>query len=126
MPQGLTFHKPPGDFWETPRRTGTIAHPDDFIVNYLSHFVKRNCEKYFTFYLFLLSADNPYMEGLTIAEMADLLKLEPHTVAIRLNRAGIKPKTKDALYDPSALEVIRNVPGKGRPAKKPDTSDKEP
>jgi hypothetical protein len=33
-------------------------------------------------------------------------------------RLGIKPITKEALYDVSALEAIRNVPGRGRPAKK--------
>jgi hypothetical protein len=36
---------------------------------------------------------------------------------MRLFRADIKPITKDALYDKSALEAIRTVPGKGRPKK---------
>jgi hypothetical protein len=57
------------------------------------------------------------MEGLTIAEMAEILDIPYETAKVRLFRAGIKPITKDALYDKSALEQIRNVPGKGRPPK---------
>jgi hypothetical protein len=68
-------------------------------------------------------ADNMNMEGLTIAEMSELLGIPYETAKVRLFRAGIKPITKDALYDRSALEAIRNVPGKGRP-KKPPITDK--
>jgi predicted ArsR family transcriptional regulator len=57
------------------------------------------------------------MTGLTIPEMAKELGLNPDTVKMRLHVAKIKPITKDALYDPSALEAIRNVPGRGRPKK---------
>jgi hypothetical protein len=65
------------------------------------------------------------MEGLTIVEMAQELGITSDTAKHRLLKAGIKPKTKDALYDHSALEAIRNVPGKGRPPKaKPDTPPK--
>jgi hypothetical protein len=64
------------------------------------------------------------MEGFTIAEMAELLRIPYETAKVRLFRAKIKPITKDALYDKSALEAIRNVPGKGRPPKaKPKTGD---
>jgi hypothetical protein len=70
------------------------------------------------------------MEGLTIAEMAETLGIPYETAKVRLFRAGIKPITKDALYDKSALETIRNVPGKGRPPKakpeEPDKPDKKP
>jgi hypothetical protein len=62
------------------------------------------------------------MEGLTIREMAEMLGLKQPTVKMRLRIAGIKPKEyagPTALYDPSALEAIRNVPGKGRPKKAP-------
>jgi|TergutMp193P3_1026864.scaffolds.fasta_scaffold28165_2 IS30 family transposase len=58
--------------------------------------------------------------GLTIAEMADKLKKLPDTVKRQLQRKGIKPASyagPTALYDKSALEAIRNVPGKGRPRK---------
>jgi hypothetical protein len=57
------------------------------------------------------------MEGLTIDEMAEILGIPRNTIAIRINRAGIKPITKDAIYDKSALDAIRDVPGKGRPRK---------
>jgi hypothetical protein len=60
------------------------------------------------------------MEGYTMSEMAELLDVPVKTVNMRLFRAGIKPMTKDALYDKSALETIRNVPGKGRPKKTPE------
>jgi hypothetical protein len=57
------------------------------------------------------------MEGFTVSEMAGILGIAPNTVAQRLFVAKIKPVTKDALYDKSALEAIRSVPGKGRPKK---------
>ncbi len=57
------------------------------------------------------------MEGVTISEMAEILGIAPNTVMQRLYVAGIKPITKEAVYDKSALEAIRNVPGKGRPKK---------
>jgi hypothetical protein len=60
------------------------------------------------------------MEGLTISEMAEILGKTPNTVTQRLFVANIKPKTKEAIYDKSALEAIRNVPGKGRPKKQPE------
>jgi hypothetical protein len=65
------------------------------------------------------------MEGLTVEEMAKELGLLEGTVRVRLSRAGIKPITQSPLYDRSALETIRNVPGKGRPAKaKPEEPEK--
>jgi predicted ArsR family transcriptional regulator len=57
------------------------------------------------------------MEGMTITEMAEILGIAPNTVMQRLYVAKIKPVTKEALYDKSALEAIRSVPGKGRPPK---------
>jgi hypothetical protein len=62
------------------------------------------------------------MEGLTVREMAETLGLRQPTVKTRLRVAGIKPVSyagPTALYDPSAMETIRNVPGKGRPKKPP-------
>jgi hypothetical protein len=59
------------------------------------------------------------MEGLTIKEMAVILGITSDAVQQRLLVAKIKPITKDAVYDKSALEAIRKVPGKGRPRKSP-------
>jgi hypothetical protein len=57
------------------------------------------------------------MEGFTLAELAEALEISQKTVEMRLFRAGIKPLMRGAIYDKSALETIRNVPGKGRPKK---------
>ena len=59
------------------------------------------------------------MNGLTATEMVEALGLKLKTVKKRLETAGIKPLTKEAIYPESALDTIRNVPGKGRPPKKP-------
>jgi IS30 family transposase len=61
------------------------------------------------------------MEGMTIAEIATELKRKPGAVKMQLIRKNIKPKGyagPTAIYDKTALEAIRNVPGKGRPRKK--------
>jgi hypothetical protein len=91
-------------------------------VNDFSHFVKNNCENGFTFSKFFCKiSDMCNMNGLTVSEMAEKLEIDPHTVAVRLNRAGIKPISKEALYDESALEAIRNVQmGRPKKAKKPE------
>jgi hypothetical protein len=62
------------------------------------------------------------MEGLTISEMAKILGIKPHSVTVRLNRAGIKPVTQEALYSSDTLDKIKEAP-RGRP-KKP--KDQEP
>jgi len=63
-------------------------------------------------------------EFLTISEMAEILKITYLAAKQRLLRAGIKAVSYEALYDASALEAIRNVPGKGRPRKA--TPESEP
>ena len=50
-------------------------------------------------------------------EMADILGIPVKTVNMRLFRQGIKPITKDAIYDKRVLKDIKSVPGKGRPKK---------
>ena len=57
---------------------------------------------------------------LTITEMAEELGITYTAVKTRLFRAGIKATSFEALFEPSALEAIRNVPGKGRPKKAPE------
>jgi predicted ArsR family transcriptional regulator len=65
------------------------------------------------------------MNGMTISEMAERLKLPRDTVRRRLLRAGRKPFSQEALYTEDDFEAIRNVPGKGRPAKKPEDPAKK-
>jgi hypothetical protein len=65
------------------------------------------------------------VEGYTIAEMAELLHIPYETAKVRLFRAKIKPITKDAIYDKSALDKIKDTK-MGRPKIKetPKESDK--
>jgi DNA-binding NarL/FixJ family response regulator len=62
------------------------------------------------------------MEGLTVAEIAQILSIPEGTVRTRLSRKGIKPITNSPVYDKSAVEAIRNVKPKGWPRKKPGES----
>jgi hypothetical protein len=65
------------------------------------------------------------MEGLTLTEMSQILELPPKTVERRIQRAGFKPITREAIYATEVLEAIRNVPGRGRPPKtKQEAPDK--
>jgi predicted ArsR family transcriptional regulator len=64
------------------------------------------------------------MTGLTISEMAARLNITPDSVLKRLQRAGIKPISREVIYDTSALEAIRNVPGRGRPKKAAEPKQK--
>ena len=57
------------------------------------------------------------IEGFTIKEMAEILGIKPDTVKQRLSIAKIKPLFREAVYPESALDAIRDVPGKGRPKK---------
>ncbi|MDR1399423.1 MAG: sigma-70 region 4 domain-containing protein [Treponema sp.] len=64
-----------------------------------------------------------YMEGLTIDEMAEKLRISPNTVKQRLFQRGIKPFSKAALYEPSTLEQISDFGPKGfQPKDKPEAS----
>jgi predicted ArsR family transcriptional regulator len=55
-------------------------------------------------------------EYITIKEIAKILKVEPNTIKQRLFQHGIKPVSKEALYDLSVLDTIRETP-MGRPKK---------
>ena len=59
------------------------------------------------------------MQGLTIDEMCDALNLPFKTVEARIQRAGIKPITRQALYPENTLEKIKDVK-MGRPKTKTD------
>jgi hypothetical protein len=65
------------------------------------------------------------MKGMTIDEIATALHITPSTAHKRLERAGIKPVSYKALYDPSVVETIKVVDKGGRPPKvKPEAPDK--
>ena len=57
------------------------------------------------------------MTGITISEMAEILRIPKNTVKRRLIRAGCKPFSLEAMYTKEDFDAIRNVPGKGRPPK---------
>jgi predicted RNA polymerase sigma factor len=57
------------------------------------------------------------MQGLTITEIAKKLGISYNTAKQRLFRAGVKPITKEALYEESALEKVRVVAPVGWPRK---------
>jgi hypothetical protein len=63
--------------------------------------------------------------GLDAREIGERIGINnQRTVKKRLERAGIKPigySGPTAIYSEDAVEAIRNVPGRGRPAKKPGT-----
>jgi len=65
-------------------------------------------------------------EYLSANDMAVILKIPANTVKQRLFQNGIKPISKDALYEISALEVIKNTT-MGRPKKTaPDPKQTKP
>jgi hypothetical protein len=55
---------------------------------------------------------------MTASEMAKILKRKVKTVRQQLYLAGIKAKTKEAVYDDSALDILREIQPQGRPKKK--------
>jgi hypothetical protein len=69
------------------------------------------------------------MTGLTIDEMCEALNLPFKTVEARIQRAGIKPVTRQALYPADTLGKIKDIK-MGRPKKtieplKPATKSKK-
>ena len=64
----------------------------------------------------VLQSDNMNMEGYTAKEIADILGINLKAAKLRIFRKGIKPITKDALYDKSVIDAIRDVT-MGRPKK---------
>jgi hypothetical protein len=63
--------------------------------------------------------DNKVMNGLTIDEMCKALNLPFKTVEARIQRAGIKPISRQAIYPQETLDIIRDVK-MGRPPKQPE------
>jgi hypothetical protein len=69
------------------------------------------------FNFYVIKSDNMSMEGYTAKELAEILGINLKAAKLRIFREGIKPITKDAIYDKSVLEILKNTPGKGRPKK---------
>jgi hypothetical protein len=70
-------------------------------------------------------SDTPNMEGLTVSEIAKLLNIPVQTAARRIERAGIKPITREAVFPFDTPEKIRDANKRGRPAKaKPEDTVK--
>ena len=63
-------------------------------------------------------------EFITVQEMANKLGIPPNTVKQRLFQHDIRPVSKDALYELSALDAIKDTT-MGRP-KKPKAETKQP
>jgi transposase len=57
------------------------------------------------------------MEGYTLEELAKILGISEEAVYLRINRAGIKPLTRQSIFPKSTLEAIREVSKGGRPRK---------
>jgi hypothetical protein len=57
------------------------------------------------------------VNGITVSEMAEKTGLKTKTILNRLRTLGIRPITKEALYDPSALTALETMLPVGRPAK---------
>jgi hypothetical protein len=56
------------------------------------------------------------MEGMTVSELAKELKISIDATRKRIETAGVQPITREAVYDPKVLEILRNV-RMGRPPK---------
>jgi predicted ArsR family transcriptional regulator len=57
------------------------------------------------------------IEGYTAKEMAEILGISYDNVRKRLEKAQIKPITKDAIYPLDSINKISNVAPVGRPPK---------
>jgi hypothetical protein len=57
------------------------------------------------------------MDGMTAKEIAKVLGISYDNVRKRIEKAGIKPITKDAIYPHDTVEKIREVAPVGRPPK---------
>jgi predicted ArsR family transcriptional regulator len=70
-------------------------------------------------------SDKKVMEGMTVSELAKALGISLDATRKRIETAGIQPITREAVYAPNVLEILRNV-RMGRPPKKPkDTPEGE-
>jgi len=57
------------------------------------------------------------VEGMTVSEIAKELKISVDAVRKRIETAGIKPISREAVYDRKAVKILKDVK-MGRPRKK--------
>jgi predicted RNA polymerase sigma factor len=62
------------------------------------------------------------MEGLTVSEIAEILEIPAQTAARRIERAGIKPITREAVFPFDTVDKIRDA----RPGRPPKAKPEEP
>jgi hypothetical protein len=100
------------------RTAGLIVHPMPKASNILDTLSMEISRKFDTFFSFSCKlSDNEGMEGMTVSELAKALKISVDATRKRIETAGIQPITREAVYDPQVLEILRNV-RMGRPPKK--------
>jgi predicted ArsR family transcriptional regulator len=74
---------------------------------------------------FCILSDKRDMEGMTVSEIAQELKISVDAVRKRIETAGVQPITREAVYDPKVLEILRSV-RMGRPPKARAEAKKKP
>ena len=65
------------------------------------------------------------MNGWTVSELARELDISTDAVRKRIETAGLKPFTREAIFPPETLDIIREVK-MGRPRKQPETEAPKP
>jgi AcrR family transcriptional regulator len=74
-----------------------------------------DCDDFFNFFFWMPIIGG--MQGMTVAEIAQALGLTPEAVRQRLSRKRLRPISREALYDPSVLALIKGTASPGRPPK---------
>jgi hypothetical protein len=99
--------------------------PYNVSIEYIRYFVKYFSISFETFLTFLvILSDKEIMEGMTVTEIAKALEISIDAARKRIETAGIRPITREAIYHPDVIEVLRDV-RMGRPKKaKPEAEKK--
>ncbi|MCL2410061.1 MAG: hypothetical protein FWC97_00315 [Treponema sp.] len=64
---------------------------------------------------------------MTLSEISEKLDVPVNTLRQRFTRLGIKPLTKEAIYAPEVLDILRAVPKPDHPRKASEPEpDKKP
>jgi hypothetical protein len=95
------------------------------VSNKLDTLSREFSKKFDTFFkFFCILPDKKAMEGMTVSELAKELGISIDATRKRIETAGIQPITREAVYDPDVLGILREV-RMGRPPKaKPEAPAK--